>query len=95
MRRTSRDRLECLGMRCGTRPTVTVVIAEAPTASPERGTGHYAGTVDWASHLVRAERRYDDGEARLPSTPDARQKQLVRMGMAAGAAGLRSPLLPS
>ena len=67
---------------------MTVGIAEAPTASPERGTRPYAGTVDWASHLARAERRYDDGEARLPPNPDARQKQLVRMGMAAGAAGL-------
>ena len=67
---------------------MTVVIAEPPGASPERGTAHYAGTVDWASHLTRAERRYADGEARLPADPDARQKQLVRMGMAAGAAAL-------
>jgi hypothetical protein len=44
--------------------------------------------VDWASHLERAESRYADGEVRLPPDPDARQKQLVRMGMAAGAAGL-------
>ena len=67
---------------------MTVVIAEAPAASPKRVTGHYAGMVDWASHLERAERRYADGEARLPSDPDARQKQLVRLGMAATAAGL-------
>ncbi len=32
--------------------------------------------------------RYEDGAARLPDDPDARQKQLTRMGNAAGAAGL-------
>jgi hypothetical protein len=44
--------------------------------------------VEWADHVARATRRYADGEARLPADPDARQKQLVRLGMAAGAAGL-------
>lgn len=44
--------------------------------------------MDWNSHASRAEARYRDGEARLPDDPDARQRQLVRMGMAAGAAGL-------
>jgi hypothetical protein len=32
--------------------------------------------------------RYRDGEHRLPIEPDARQRQLTRMGNAAGAAGL-------
>jgi hypothetical protein len=44
--------------------------------------------VEWGNQAARAEARYADGEARLPEDPDARQKQLVRMGMAAGAAGL-------
>lgn len=45
---------------------------------------------DWAEHLERELDRYRDGEARLPdpSDPDARQKQLTRMGNAAGGAGL-------
>ena len=34
--------------------------------------------------------RYEEGAARLPDDPDARQRQLTRMGNAAGAAGLRS-----
>ena len=88
MRRTSRDSSKASGYVAELAPTVTVVIAEGPSASPERGTAHYAETVDWESHLARAEQRYADGEARLPTDPDARQKQLVRMGMAAGAAGL-------
>jgi len=47
--------------------------------------------LDWDAHAVRQERRYRDGNSRLPGLPedpDARQKQLVRMAMAAGAAGL-------
>jgi len=45
---------------------------------------------EWASHLAREQGRYRDGEARLPDAeePDARQKQLTRMGNAAGGAGL-------
>lgn len=42
----------------------------------------------WDEHAARGEARYADGEARLPDEPDARQRQLVRMAMAAGAAGL-------
>jgi hypothetical protein len=44
----------------------------------------------WADHVVREERRYLDGAARLPSLTDAddRQRQLTRMGNAAGGAGL-------
>jgi hypothetical protein len=46
--------------------------------------------VEWAEHLAREQERYRDGEARLPGLddPDARQKQLTRMGNAAGGAGL-------
>jgi hypothetical protein len=36
----------------------------------------------------RAVERFEDGERRLPDDPDARQRQLTRMGNAAGAAGL-------
>jgi tetratricopeptide (TPR) repeat protein len=47
-------------------------------------------TSDWNAHLEREERRYRDGEARLPDAEDAdaRQRQLTRMGNAAGGAGL-------
>ena len=43
---------------------------------------------DWSAHLERQERRYRDGEERLPDDPDERQRQLTRIGNAAGAAGL-------
>jgi hypothetical protein len=43
---------------------------------------------DWSQLRTRAVERYEDGEARLPDDPDARQRQLTRMGNAAGAAGL-------
>lgn len=50
---------------------------------------------DWAAHLAREEARYRDGEARLPEPapddpmdPNSRQRQLTRMGNAAGGAGL-------
>ena len=46
--------------------------------------------IDWQEHLEREEARYRDGEARLPEAPDAdtRQRQLTRLGNAAGGAGL-------
>ena len=46
--------------------------------------------VDWAEHARREDERYRDGEARLPDAEDqdARQRQLTRMGNAAGGAGL-------
>jgi tetratricopeptide (TPR) repeat protein len=49
--------------------------------------------VDWAAHLAREEGRYRDGEARLASATaedesDPRQRQLTRLGNAAGGAGL-------
>lgn len=45
---------------------------------------------DWTEHLEREIERYRDGELRLPEAgdPDARQRQLTRMGNAAGGAGL-------
>jgi hypothetical protein len=43
---------------------------------------------DWTQLHARAVERYEDGAARLPDDPDARQRQLTRMGNAACAAGL-------
>jgi hypothetical protein len=52
---------------------------------------------DWEAHFAREEARYRDGEARLrdepagdadPADPDSRQRQLTRLGNAAGGAGL-------
>ncbi len=43
---------------------------------------------DWEERAARAAARHDDGAARLPDTPDERQRQLTRMGNAAWAAGL-------
>jgi hypothetical protein len=45
---------------------------------------------DWPAHVEREQRRYADGESRLPGAEDAdaRQRQLTRMGNAAGGAGL-------
>jgi hypothetical protein len=45
---------------------------------------------DWTVHLEREERRYRDGESRLPDATDAdaRQRQLTRLGNAAAGAGL-------
>jgi hypothetical protein len=45
---------------------------------------------NWEEHLAREQERYRDGEERLPNADDAdaRQKQLTRMGNAAGGAGL-------
>ena len=46
--------------------------------------------VDWAGHARREQSRYRDGAARLPEADDrdARQRQLTRMGNAAGGVGL-------
>ena len=45
---------------------------------------------EWAEHVEREIARFREGEARLPDTEDAdtRQRQLTRMGNAAGGAGL-------
>lgn len=48
---------------------------------------------DWEAHAGRARRRYADGADRLPDEPDARQRQLTRMGNAAAAAGLAALML--
>jgi hypothetical protein len=45
-------------------------------------------TVAWEELAARGRDRYEDGARRLPEDPEARQKQLVRMGAAAGAVGL-------
>ncbi len=42
----------------------------------------------WDDLRERARERYEDGERRLPEGGDERQRQLTRMGNAAGAAGL-------
>jgi hypothetical protein len=58
---------------------------------PETGAEHDRGEAeDWAAHLEREQRRYADGEARLPGVVDgeARQRQLTRLGNAATGAGL-------
>jgi hypothetical protein len=44
--------------------------------------------MDWNVYAATQVLRYEDGEARLPLEADARQKQLVRMAMAAGGVGL-------
>jgi tetratricopeptide (TPR) repeat protein len=44
--------------------------------------------VDWEEHAEREEARYADGLARLSNDPDQRQRQLVRVAMAATGAGL-------
>jgi hypothetical protein len=46
--------------------------------------------VDWSERAERAAERYRDGESRLgdAADADARQRQLTRMGNAAGGAGL-------
>jgi hypothetical protein len=43
---------------------------------------------DWEAHLAREESRYRDGESRLPDDPEARQRQLTRLGNVANGAGL-------
>lgn len=44
--------------------------------------------MQWDDHAEREEERYADGLARLPTDLDGRQKQLVRVAMAATGAGL-------
>jgi hypothetical protein len=45
---------------------------------------------DWAAHLEREERRYRDGEGRLPAAEDGneRERQLTRLANVASGAGL-------
>jgi hypothetical protein len=44
--------------------------------------------VDWEARAAHAQKRYEDGLARLPVDSDERQRQLTRMGNAAWATGL-------
>ena len=44
--------------------------------------------MDWEEHAEREEDRYRDGLERVPEDPDGRQKQLVRVAVAATGAGL-------
>jgi hypothetical protein len=50
----------------------------------------FRAMADWAAHVEREIERYRDGEQRLPDAADSdtRQRQLTRMGNAAGGAGL-------
>ena len=43
---------------------------------------------DWEAHLAREEARYRDGESRLPDDPEARERQLTRLGNVANGAAL-------
>ncbi len=51
--------------------------------------------MDWEEIVRREERRYRDGDSRVREIPDAdqRQRQLTRMGNAAGGAGLACLML--
>jgi len=44
--------------------------------------------MEWEALAARGRARYEDGSRRLPEEPDARQRQLVRMAMAAGSTAL-------
>jgi hypothetical protein len=44
--------------------------------------------VDWEAHAARGAARYEDGAGRLPDDPGRRERQLVRMAMAATSVGL-------
>jgi hypothetical protein len=48
---------------------------------------------DWREHLEREERRYREGEARLPEGRDERQRAITRLGNAAYGAGLAALML--
>jgi hypothetical protein len=69
---------------------MTIVVDTVLTTTPKRGVlePNRLRCMDWDAHAEREEGRYSDGLARLPEGLDARQKQLVRVAMAAGGAGL-------
>jgi hypothetical protein len=48
---------------------------------------------DWNAHIERERTRYEDGLERLPDDPEARQRQLTRVGNAAYGAGLANLML--
>src|SRR5919197_1322553 len=84
----------------GTVPSTTrATFADTIAAGRRSAVPKPAGTTkeDWEAYLAREEARYRDGEARLrddpahdadPVDPDSRQRQLTRLGNAAGGAGL-------
>lgn len=57
---------------------------------PQSRAGAKKPSEDWQAHVQRQQARYHDGETRLPAIDDAdsRQRQLTRLGNAAGGAGL-------
>jgi hypothetical protein len=69
-------------------PRLDTLDAGRRLAVPQQSSG--ATGADWAAHAAREEERYRDGERRLPDAADAdaRQRQLTRLGNAAGGAGL-------
>jgi hypothetical protein len=71
-------------------PTLDTIASGRRLGVPEPRAEAEAKGEDWAAHLEREERRYRDGEARLPEAHDAdsRQRQVTRLGNAAGGAGL-------
>lgn len=79
--------LGCVGPAIGQGGT-PIVSAPGDPCLPAQGVGGTLTRVDWEEHSEREEGRYADGLARLPSEPDQRQKQLVRVAMAATGAGL-------
>src|SRR5204862_4509038 len=63
--------------------------APGGTPSPARPSAESrVSPVSCDEHLEREKGLYEDGVARLPDEADARQRQLTRMGNAAGGAGL-------
>jgi hypothetical protein len=67
---------------------VSIRLPRAGEPAEQSLPGVYASRVTWAGHAERAERRFAEGQDRLPAEPEPRQKQLVRMAMAATSAGL-------
>jgi tetratricopeptide (TPR) repeat protein len=61
-----------------------------PAVQRTAAVNRHSETGSWQEHFSREEARYRDGEERLPAAEDvdARQRQLTRLGNAAGGAGL-------
>src|SRR5207253_1640109 len=72
----------------GTRPAEGGADAVHVDDLGHRGQSILRPVTDWGEHERREIERYRDGAARLPDEPDERQRQLTRMGNAAGGAGL-------
>jgi tetratricopeptide (TPR) repeat protein len=71
-------------------PTADTIALGRRLGVPEPRAAGEESREDWVAHLEREERRYRDGESRLPhaADADARQRQLTRLGNAAAGAGL-------